>query len=93
MLYGDHIPFRFGERVENGKRKYDAITWVSYAGDEATASGLSDSIKLSHTRELRNKLREHGVVRFMHYRNGSKVIFMYHNGKWRLVKNEVYEFA
>jgi len=75
MKFGVLEPHRFGERVEDGLEKYDAITYLHFVGDEATATGLVDVPTFGQARELRDKLKRNGVNRFMYYSKGRKVIW------------------
>ena len=88
MKYGVHEPYRFNERVEDGVWTYDAFTYLYFIGDEAFASGLSEKLKLSHTRELREYLVENEVTRFMHYAKGVKMVWRYMDGRWKLAGRE-----
>lgn len=84
MKFGVHETYRFNERFERGRWTYDAHTYLSFEGDEATSSGLSERLRLSHTRELRRYLVENGVTRFMHYARGYKRVWFYDGKKWSL---------
>lgn len=83
MHYGALLPYRFGERIDlQTKRKtYDAITHVFYIGEWAFATGLTDTLKPSHIRELLNKLWSHEVKNLLYWSGGQMV-------KWRLYGNE-----
>lgn len=83
MKHGVHEPYRFNERVnDKGVWTYDAITYISFEGDEATISGFSSPIKPSYMRELRQYLFDNGVRRFMYYSKGEKVIHVYNGKGW-----------
>ena len=75
MLHGVVDPFRFGERIVNGKEQYDAITHIHYIGNWAFAVGLTDTLKPSHIRELTNKLWGNGVRRLHYWSDGKMVIW------------------
>jgi hypothetical protein len=84
MKFGVLEPLRFNERVENGVWTYDALIYIHYVGDEATATGLMDTPKRSWFRELINTLNANGVERFMYYSKGNKEIWRCVDGRWRL---------
>tara|TARA_R110002033_G_C3897243_1_gene239777 strand:- start:12337 stop:12621 length:285 start_codon:yes stop_codon:yes gene_type:complete len=73
MLHGNVEPYRFNERVEGGKKTYDAITHIHYFGTWAFAVGLTDTLNPSHAQELKEALHGNGVERF-HYWSDGKII-------------------
>ncbi|MGB3724860.1 MAG: hypothetical protein WA981_03760, partial [Glaciecola sp.] len=70
MLHGNVEPYRFNERVEEGKKTYDAITHIHYFGSWAFAVGLTDALKPSCTQELIESLHSNGVERLHYWSNG-----------------------
>lgn len=61
MKEGAFEPYRFGERIENGVKKYDAITYVFYFGELAIVVGLSEKLRVKHLREFFKDLHSNGV--------------------------------
>lgn len=85
MLHGDVTPHRFGERLVDGKKQYDAITHIHYIGPWAFAIGLTDTLKPSHISGLLKRLHSNDVERLHYWSDGKMVIWQIYakNGKVR----------
>ncbi|MGB3724854.1 MAG: hypothetical protein WA981_03730 [Glaciecola sp.] len=85
MLHGDVTPYRFGERLVDGKKQYDAITHIHYIGPRAFAVGLTDTLKSSYTQELIEALHGNDVERLHYWSDGKMVTWQIYakNGKVR----------
>lgn len=70
MKEGAFEPYRFGERIEYGVKKYDAITYVFYFGEWAFAIGLTDKLKVNHIRQFIEDLFSDGVKTFIYQSKG-----------------------
>tara|TARA_Y100001973_G_C5202120_1_gene338673 strand:+ start:903 stop:1223 length:321 start_codon:yes stop_codon:yes gene_type:complete len=80
MKEGAYDPYRFGERVEDGVKKYDAITYVFYFGELAIIVGLSEKLRVRHLREFIKDLHYDGVNTVIYQSKGMVE-------QWRLSKN------
>lgn len=86
MLMGAVLPYRFNERIEGGKKQYDAITHIHFFDEVAFLSGLDKPIRPGKsTVRLGKWLSNHGATELHYKRLGEWKKWQYDGKKWRPV--------